>query len=517
MKFGHLSGKHPDYDHELWERYEALYRGGKDFRKRIGRFLTQNPTEPPQVYEQRKKDAHYRSYVGPIVDFFAAQLMAAPMTVLATNGEDDETVEADDFYARFKEDVDGVGTDLVDFARASFRSTLVKGSAWWLASLPSDDGQPPASRADWEERELGRVKLHHVEADSVIDWECDDEGGLLWACLHECTTPRRSFEQKRGLKQLTFRVFDRETVTTYQKVYDPETEQPDAETEIPMVSRVPHGFSRVPLVRIELPEGLWLLNRAADAQIEHFRLSSGLGWAIRRSCYAMPVFKMGNDGDGKPTAPMGVGYYLVIGQNDDMTWAAPPSEPFDVIATEIKAQKDEIYRVAQQMAQGVENNAAAIGRSGESKMADSSATEVCLKAYGSVMREAIEKAFDLVVDGRKDSSVKFSVQGLDRFNLADAAIAVDNAAKAGPLNIPSPTFKKELFVTTAEALLPSLEQEKKDAIRQEIEQGVDAAEKAAKEAEAQAARTGEAAATMAENAAANGESKIPAPGTPAPN
>ena len=52
--------------------------------------------------------------------------------------------------------------------------------------------------------------------------------------------------------------------------------------------------------------------------------------------------------------------------------------------------KDEIYRVAQQMALGVENNAASVGRSAESKEVDSSSTETCLKAYASPVREAAE-------------------------------------------------------------------------------------------------------------------------------
>lgn len=497
MKLEQLCGEHPTYDRELWCRYDALYRGGKDFRKQIGKFLLPNAAEPTDRYEHRKREAYYRSYCGPIVDFFAAQLMAAPMTTRVVDRDSDETVDPDEFYARFKEDVDGVGTDLVDFARNGFRKSLVKGSYWWLASLPSAKGAAPQSKADWIDQDLGRVKLCGVEPETVLDWEFSEDGSLLWAVLFEETRPRTSFSDSRKLSKLTFRVIDELNVSTYVRFYDPNAERLSGDTDVPLVSVVPHGFSRVPLIRIELPEGLWLLNRVHDAQVEHFRLSSGLGWAIRQSCYAQPVFNLVDGEDGKPRAPMGVGYYIQIGKDDKVDYLSPPAQPYQVIAEEIKSQKDEIYRVSQQMAQGVENNAAAVGRSGDSKMADAGATEVCLKAYGSVVREAIEKMFDLVVDGRRDS-IKFSISGLDKFNLADAAIMVDNASKVTALNIPSTTFKKELFVSTAEALLPALEQGKKDEIRKEIEEGVDSAKEAEDKSVEIEQRSGEANAALIE-------------------
>jgi len=124
------------------------------------------------------------------------------------------------------------------------------------------------------------------------------------------------------------------------------------------------------------------------------------------------------------------------------------------------------------MAQGVDNNAAAVGRSAESKSADSGATEVCLKAYGAIVREAIDKVYALIVEGRGDN-VRITVEGLDRFNLADAAIVVENTATAKELCIPSKTLQKALFQQAAESLLPSLDQVQKDAIRVEIEAGVE--------------------------------------------
>jgi hypothetical protein len=485
MKLEQLQQKNPTYCEDTWLDYEALYLGGEAFHCRIDRFLIQNPNEPKDVFESRKKVARYRSYVGPILDQFAAQLMSAPMTIRLLD-EAGEPVTNDEFYSTFKEDVDANGTDLVDFARDGFRQSLIKQWCWFVCSLPSDGGKAPVSQADWEARELGRVCLHRLEAEDVYDWEYDESGQLLWVLTFQQSSPRQSLVDSRSTVKYTFRLYDRSTITTFERTFSGQAEdKPKADSEIPVVATEPHGFTRVPFVQVKMPYGMWLLNRVADSQIAYFQDHSALRWAAKQTCYAMPVFFMENLGATRPPI-LGAGYFLQLSDKDKIDYLAPPSAPFDVIAAECKTQKDEIYRVAQQMAAGVDNNAAAVGRSAESKQADSSATEVCLKAYGAIVREALEKVFDLVIDGRRDA-LKVSVTGLDKFNLADASITVENTSKAKDIGIPSKTFTKELYVQTAESLLPSLEQNKKDEIRKEIESGVDEQIKAAEEAAKQMA------------------------------
>jgi hypothetical protein len=106
----------------------------------VREFLEQNPLEASDVYAMRLKTAGYRSYVGPICDFFGAELFGAPFSI--RSGTDGETEAPDAFYASFREDVDTTGTDLAGFLKARFLTALVKRSAWWVAELP-DDGEKP--------------------------------------------------------------------------------------------------------------------------------------------------------------------------------------------------------------------------------------------------------------------------------------------------------------------------------------------------------------------------------------
>lgn len=469
MRYADLATRNPGVDPKLLKRYQALYEGGETFRALIPDFMPASPMESARVYELRKKSAYYRSYVGPVVDFFSAQLFGAPFIVRATDTEAGGVEAVDDgFYAAFKEDCSGDGADLAHFMKARFTEALIKGGAWVLAELPSDNGAPPASRADWSSRGLGRATLSSVAPENVLDWELGDDGDLAWAITYACAFKRPNPRVSRTLKTETWRLYDREVVETYELVVDPKKSKITANTDVPLKSARPHGFTRVPLVPVRLPPGLWLMARCADAQVEHFRQSSALSWATRQACYPMCVFNAKNP-ENEPPRPTGAGYMHTIGIDETIEFIAPATAPFAVIADQIKAQKDEIHRIAQQMANSVDNSAAALGRSGESKAADASATAICLLAYGEVVKRAIEEVYELVSDARGDEGIVFSIEGMTHFTLGDVGTILDNAGKAANVIAQSPTLGRELAKQAAAMLLPEASQPTKDAIRAEID------------------------------------------------
>lgn len=482
-----LSAQHPSYTPAVWAKYDALYRGGEAFRACIDAFLPQNPQEPATVYAARKTEAPYTGYVGPICDWFAAKLFSASLVVRATNATG-EHVDADPFYAAWKEDVDGAGTDLVDFVRASFTSALVKGRSWWCVELPDDGEGEPINAAHWKARGLGDAYVYSLENEQVLDFAVDGRGELTWAIVADVDTPRDLPTDKRSRIVETWRVYDRTNVETFRISYDPAVNE-QRPTSAPSIDKRPHGFQRVPLVALGFVgtkavkirvgartvlvggskmEGFWLLSRLADPQIAHFRNSAALDWNIKRTCYAMPVFEIGDE--DKPPV-MGAGYFIQLAPGDKANWIGPPTQHLDVLAKRVDSLKDEIYRVANQMAQGVSNNAAAIGRSGESKQADANSTEVVLRVYGAIAREAIERTYSLLAEGRGDP-VGWSIEGFDTFSLSDATQVVAAALDVQALDVPSATFRRELMYRVADAFLPNADQATKDAIRSEIDSGV---------------------------------------------
>jgi hypothetical protein len=342
---------------------------------------------------------------------------------------------------------------------------MVKGVAWWLAEFPDDGDVPASDREDWAARGLGNAALRALEPDDVLDWETDADGMLTWAITHARETRRDDPRAERLAVTETWRLYDRTAVETFQVTYDPKR-PPKATDDIPSVGVQAHRFPRVPLVRMALPDGLWMLNRTAEAQEEHFRLSAALSWAIKRTCYPLGVFKS-VDRDKPPVT--GAGLLTIIDTKEEFSWVSPTGAAFEVLATEIKSQMTELYRVAQQMSHSVDNSASAMGRSGDSKQEDNLATEICLHAYAAIVKGACEETYELVSDGRDDFDVTFSIEGMNKFSLKDITTALDNLKRAQGLNIPSETLAKELGCKAADLLLPDASQEVKDAIREEIQ------------------------------------------------
>src|SRR5262249_36838273 len=87
-------------------------------------------------------------------------------------------------------------------------------------------------------------------------------------------------------------------------------------------------------------------------------------------------------------------------------------------------------------------------------------------------REFIEKVYDLMSAARAEDQ-KWSISGLDDYAAVDAKDLVEvlqGVDKAG--GIPSDTFNIEVKTRLAEAFLPDLDEQKKEKMRAEIEDGV---------------------------------------------
>ncbi len=86
-----------------------------------------------------------------------------------------------------------------------------------------------------------------------------------------------------------------------------------------------HGLAqlrRVPLFELELSEGLWLMNKAALLQLEHFNKSNALAWALTMGLFAMPVVYS----DREWNQIVGESYYIQLGPEDKFGWTEPEGQ-----------------------------------------------------------------------------------------------------------------------------------------------------------------------------------------------
>lgn len=450
MKLELLRRTHPDFAPGVLQLHADLFAGGAQFRQHIGTYLPQHDVEPGAVWERRKRLAHYVNYTAPIVNLFASLVASDSLSL------DD----AGDWWSAWDKNVDGLGTDLEVFAKRRLVDALVAQRSWWRVELPTPDTTPD-SRAQFDALGLGDARLVAVPTRNIVHWCREEDGSYRWVVEYDRREELEDWLDAAPTLTETWTLWHADGSTRrWQLRYAKGSNAPAeaAEVEAPYN---PLGTS--PLVCLEMPSELYLLNLLADGQLELFRKRCALSWAIDRTCYAMPVLKTASK---KKPDLMGAGYYLQLGKDDSLEWPAPPSSPFDTISAYIATLKDEVYRVAQQMASGVDNNAAAVGRSGESKKADAEATTTVACALGKLVREALQKTAALIASARNEEPPK--VCGYDEYKEDDLAELVDTAVNAKLLEIPSATFRKILQQRIAKASLEDLDEETKQKIDDEI-------------------------------------------------
>ena len=397
-------------------------------------------------------------------------MFSTPIILKATVGEDTE-VESPKWLANFQDNADGCGTNLIELLRLGFVDACVMRKAYWRLKFPENYGSAQ-SLSDAERTGATDIRLERIKRDAIIDWSRDEDGELQWAILLKEEKPRPAPEDERTKKIVTWTIVEQDKVREFavdiQAFEKTGLLNPEQNVE-PMVEQ-PHGLDALPLIELDTSEGLWIGNRLESPQLEHFRLTAANNWSMRRTAYSQLLFKVENPKEFRP-ATSGAGYYQVLGVKEDADWLSPGSDHMSVVADEIKSQKDEIFRLVTQMSLGVDNNAAAIGRSAESKLADAEAIQVVLRTYGERIRDAIRLILNLISKARGEA-IKWQVEGLDRFDTLDPETLLELLKQALGIGIPSKKFEVEAKYRAAVALLPGIEKSVKDEIRREVEKGV---------------------------------------------
>lgn len=468
-----LNQRHPSIDPKRDELLLALYEGGERLEKLYPDLLKKRPRERDDHHRLRLTEAEYRNYLGPIIDYFRSMLfLSRPVLKAKAPGAAEPTANPGEYWNELREDADGGGTDLDALFAQVLTDAMVTRVGWLRLHIPTDGGDAPTDLADFEARGLGDAWLEHLENGRLLDWDADQAGRLRWAIVHEKEQRRLSIADDRSTVVETWEVLTPEGVDTYQIAYKANA-KPTDETDIPLVKRTPNRFGAVPLVCLELKPALWIGNRLKSPQLALLRKVSAQNWSLAATAYAMPVAKVDSPEDYQKQVT-GASYEIVIGKDEDWGWEAPPSDHFDSYDREIKTTKDEIFRVAHQMAMGVDNNAAAVGRTAESKASDHEITRVVLAAFSRKVKETIEYTLDLISTARGEK-LEWSVEGLDDFAGFDIGAFLVQLGlvneKAG--GIPSETFQIQAKTRIAEALLKDVDEGVKAQIRQEIKAGVE--------------------------------------------
>ncbi len=245
--------EHPEYVARkgTWATYRDLYVGGDRLKANAGQYLVARQREPREVYSERLNRAFYENYIGSIVDWYAATLFRREPNV--------SCLPQTPFYSEFIGDCDRKGTSLADLFRSQFIETLITGTSYVLVDFPRARG-PVGTRGEEDAMGVSRAYLVPYATNEVINWGKDDLGSLEWVVIRTESLKKARVEDAKWRRETRWIYYDRQEFRFYRRA--------DVGEAIVVEDEGSHGLAKlnqVPLFEMRIPEGLWMVNRAASA------------------------------------------------------------------------------------------------------------------------------------------------------------------------------------------------------------------------------------------------------------
>jgi len=461
-----INTEHHEYKarNALWKQYRDLYTGGAQFKAQAGNYLIQRNREPMGVYQERLNRAFYENYIGSIVDWYAATLFRREPVVSIVGGNETGLK----FFSSFVEDWDRKGSNLSDFFRKQMLEALICGSSYTLVDFPRQHGK---LRNRAEEEALGAANAYLVSyaTDEIINWSTNERGEFDWVVIRTSQLRRQRLEDPEPLLETNWHYYDRQNFRSYRQLSKPGMFGTAQEVvPIELVDQGLHGLARlnrVPIFEIKLTDGMWLMNKAADVQLEHFNKSNALSWALTMGLFAMPVVYS----DKEWNQIVGDSYYIQMGPDDKFGWAEPEGHVYEIAARNLDRLKDEIYRVCYLLAQAGATSADGRQVSGLSKQRDFAITQEVLRGFGDTVKDVMRRVL-LAVERAREDELSISVSGLDEFDIGDFSTEIEDARKLLDMGVGSSTLRRQIYKKLAFKYLCDERQELKDTISREIDE-----------------------------------------------
>ncbi len=524
IEYKTLKLRHVDYMADFWARCRALYAGGPKLLenpKLLTEIMPKHGAEEPNIYLERQKRAFYIPYPGSIVDKIVSELMSKPITFELEN----TTASSDDGGVSGQSDLDetekslppyysdlikncnkpgGQKCSMNQFAREQIFTALQCKTAWALVDMPKAPVEGYPNRAEQDKAGGLKAYICPIDPECVVDWEEREDGELEWVIVQDTIAKRKAITENRNMVTLRWRYFTPDAWAVYEFTYDKtkKAQGPADSDKAVLVDQGKHGFKRVPVRRMVLPDGLWAMGKLEAMARAHMNQRNALSWGQLKALFPVPVLYVQDPNPANPvTEDAGranqvhaQGYMRVLAEKDRLEYFSPDAAPYQIAAEDLCTIRDEMHRVLHHMAMSVDNSGAALQRSADSKAIDQAAASVILRALGVFVREHLEELLNLVSTGRSDNH-RIAAKGMDNFDDVTLSQLVLDAVGISTVSIPSAHFQKKFKLKIAKlALGADATEEDIELITEDLENGVTQDEFEA-EAEAKVAQHGASIAT----------------------
>lgn len=475
-----LETQHPDYVAiaPTLKKIDDLTAGGHQLEAKKTLYLKPRPGEEADLYKLRLEKFTYTNILGLAIAQQASKLSGGDITISGLEPHQD-------FWSWFREHTNRKGRSERDLISDSFRKGLKFKVCYWHVEQPYSEIQPVTRQ---HEEMLGiKPYVCCYSPLEVINWD-DDDSGLQWIKVRQLAVKPRPFGKALTVATWTF-ITDTHTAK-YQalvklnkmgaiaEIVDEKGEPLGSgeDAAIPLTRLVAHGVGKLPVLKLEIPDDLWVTNQAYLKAMEYLRLENSRSDTAEMVGYVQRTWEphVTPDTDLDHTfvdAPEDLktgNQYVIKGRFAFNEASGASLASVGSVLQEIRDTIQDMIGMARSSA-----TKGAVEQSGISKKLDYVVQELILKAYGAIVCDRYQDLLQLVgrVAGFPPGECEaISVTGLNSFDVdsLETLLAIATEAQMILPNLP-PTVVKLFYGQLSNLLIKNTSAGQQQEIQKELD------------------------------------------------
>ena len=350
-----------------WSVMAAVTNGTNYLRDMSETYLPQEPREDDEAYETRVDRSVLSPYTSRLIETAAGAILRKPIHI-----------EGDPYWLQLAQNIDGLGSNINEYARRALVSSLTYGHSAILVDYPAAS----EARNLAEERAMGRRPYFvHVDAPQIWGWRKESgTNRLLQVRIHDYDVrPLNEFGEEQVEEMRVIYPGRYDLYTLGQELVEFTATGGYSLTEIPLV---PIYSNRRGLLVSQPP-----LLDIANLNITHYQRQADLIHALHIA--AMPTLVLEGWDDTTGSATMGVNYAIAMQPGNKAYYVQADATSFD-------AQMNELQSLEQQMSTlGVTKlfGQKFVAESAEAKRIDQAQGNSVLSIISQELESALNQAF----------------------------------------------------------------------------------------------------------------------------
>ena len=350
-----------------WSIMAAVTKGTNYLRDMCETYLPQEPREDDDAYQTRVDRSVLSPYTSRLIETAAGAILRKPIHL-----------EGDPYWLDLAQNIDGIGSNINEYARRALVSSLTYGHSAILIDYPTATGAMNLA----EERAQGRRPYFvHIDAPQIWGWRKEaTTNRLLQVRIHDyAVRPINEFGEEQIEEMRVIYPGRYDLYTLGQEVVEFSESGGYSLTEIPLV---PIYSNRRGVLQSQPP-----LLDIANLNITHYQRQADLIHALHIA--AMPTLVLEGWDDTTGSATMGVNYAIAMQPGNKAYYVQADATSFD-------AQMAELQSLEQQMSTlGVTKlfGQKFVAESAEAKRIDQAQSNSVLSIISQELESALNQAF----------------------------------------------------------------------------------------------------------------------------